>query len=155
MAESSKDLVSNRKAFFQYEILEAYEAGIALLGTEIKSLRAGGGSLQEAYVKLLERELWLVNCSITPYRFGNIHNHAERRERKLLMHGYEIQKIRREIQERGMTLVPLAFYLKKGLVKVKIAIAKGKKAADKRAAIKEREDKRSIARVMRHGGQEF
>jgi SsrA-binding protein len=154
MAEENRDLVSNRKAFYQYEVLDTYEAGIALLGTEIKSLRAHGGSLQEAYVKVLKGELWLIGCSIAPYRYGNIHNHEERRERKLLMHGYEIEKIRRQVQEKGVTLIPIAFYLKKGRVKVKIGIARGKKGEDKRAAIKEREDKRSMQRMIRRGGED-
>ncbi|MDP1835829.1 MAG: SsrA-binding protein SmpB [Chlamydiales bacterium] len=154
MAEEFKDLVSNRKAFFQYEILDTYETGIALLGTEIKSLRAHGGSLQEAYVKVNGGEMWLVNCTIAPYRFGNLNNHEERRERKLLMHKYEIEKIRRDVQEKGLTLVPIAFYLKKGRVKVRIALARGKKSEDKRAAIKERDDKRTMQRVIRRGGED-
>lgn len=144
-----KDLVSNKRATFNYEILETFEAGIVLQGTEIKSLRDHGGSLQEAYVKIIGSEIWLVNCSIAPYRFGNVHNHEERRERKLLMHKREISKLRVATQEKGLALIPLAFYLKDGRVKVKIASAKGKKNIDKRETIKTRDEKRHIAKIMK------
>lgn len=120
-----------------------------LQGTEIKSLRDNGGSLQEAYVKVIDNGLWLINCTIAPYRFGNIYNHEERRDRKLLMHKREIEKLKVASQEKGFTLVPLAFYLKEGRVKVRVAIAKGKKSEDKRVSIKEREDKRQIDRAMK------
>lgn len=144
MAASSQDLVSNRRATHDYEVLETFEAGISLKGTEIKSLRDHGGSLQEAYVRVDDNELWLIGCSIAPYRYGNIHNHEEKRDRKLLMHKREIQTLKEASQEKGLTLIPLAFYLKNGCVKAKIAIAKGKKSFDKRASIKEREEKRRI-----------
>jgi SsrA-binding protein len=144
------DLVSNRKAFHNYEILETFEAGIVLAGTEIKSLRSGGGSLQDAYVVLHHGETWLKNCSIAPYKFGNIYNHEERRERKLLLHKREILKLKSQVEEKGLAIIPLAMYLKKGFVKVKIAIARGKKAYDKRASIKEREHKRSIDRALKN-----
>lgn len=146
------DLVSNKKATFNYEILETFEAGIALLGTEIKSLRDHGGSLQEAYVRIFDSELWLIGCSIAPYKYGSIHNHEERRQRKLLMHKKEILKLKEATQEKGLTLIPLAFYLKNGRVKVRIACAKGKKTADKRDSIKEKEDKRRIERAMKNSG---
>ena len=144
-----QELVSNRKAGFQYEILETFEVGIALVGTEIKSLRDHGGSLQEAYVSIDEQELWLVNCSIAPYRFGSVHNHEERRKRKLLAHRREIDKINAQVQEKGLTCIPLSMYLKKGRAKVKIALAKGKKLHDKRDTIREREDNRDIQRAMK------
>ncbi len=145
----SKDLVSNRKATFNYEIIDTFEAGIVLQGTEIKSLRDHGGSLQEAYVQVTAGELWLVNCSISHYRFGNVHNHEERRLKKLLMHKREIQKLKVATQEKGLTLIPLSFYLKDGRVKVKLAIAKGKNTVDKRETIKERDEKRTIAKLMK------
>ena len=146
----SPELVSNRRAGHEYEILETFEAGIALVGTEIKSLRNHGGSLQDSYVDARKSELWLLNSSIAPYSFGNIHNHEDRRPRKLLMHKREIEKIRRTITEKGLALIPLSIYLnKRGIAKVKIAVAKGRKSYDKRAALKEREDKRSIERAMR------
>jgi len=145
------DLVSNRRAFHDYEILETFEAGIVLLGSEIKSLRNHGGSLQDAYVDVRKGALWMINSSIAPYSHGSgVFNHEEKRERKLLMHKREIETLRRAIQEKGLTLIPLAIYLnKKGIAKVKIATAKGKKAYDKRAALKQREDTRSMQRAAR------
>lgn len=150
MSKPQGDLVSNRRATHNYEILDTFEAGIALQGTEIKSLRNNGGSLQEAYIKVINHELWLVGCTISHYRFGNIHNHEERRDRKLLMHKREIEKMHVAIQEKGLTIIPLAFYLKEGRVKVRIGIAKGKKSHDKREAIKERDEKRHIQKMMKH-----
>jgi SsrA-binding protein len=142
------DLVSNRRAFHDYEILETFEAGIVLLGTEIKSLRNHGGSLQDAYVDIRKEELWMINSSIAPYSFGNIHNHPERRERKLLMHHREIDYLKKLTQEKGLTLIPLSiFFNKKGIAKVKIAAARGKKSYDKRAALKKREDTRAMERA--------
>jgi len=149
MAKQSSELVSNRKAFYSYEVLETFEAGIALLGTEIKSLRDHGGALQDAYVTVDNAELWLINSSIAPYKYGGSFNHEERRKRKLLMHRREIEKLKRLTQEKGIALIPLSLYLKKGKVKVKLAVAKGKKAYDKRAKIKEREEKRAIQRVIK------
>ncbi len=141
------ELVSNRRARHDYEILDTYEAGIMLLGTEIKSLRNHGGSLQDAYVDIKGDAPWLVNASIAPYSFGNIHNHEERRPRKLLMHKGEIEKLRKQVAEKGLTLIPLSLFLnKKGFVKATIAVAKGKKSHDKRAAIKEKDIKRSMQR---------
>lgn len=145
-----KELVSNRKAGFQYEILDTFEMGIVLVGTEIKSLRDHGGSLQEAYITIDNDELWLINATIAPYRFGGHHNHAEKRRRKLLAHKREITKLNSAIQEKGLTCIPLSIYLKKGRAKVKIALAKGKKLHDKREAIKEREDNKSIQRAMKN-----
>lgn len=148
--KGDNELVSNRRARHDYEILETYEAGIALQGTEVKSLRDGGGSLQEAYITVKGGELWLVNASIAPYKFGNIMNHEERRDRKLLMHRREIVRLRVAVQEKGLTLIPLAMYLKGGRVKLSIAEARGKKKIDKRGAIKERDEKRRMDRAMRH-----
>ena len=143
------ELVSNRRAGFDYEILETFEAGIVLVGTEIKSLRNHGGSLQDSYVDARGHEFWLMNANIAPYSFGNIHNHEDRRPRKLLMHKREIAKISKQVVEKGLALIPLSIFLKKGIAKVKIAIAKGKKNYDKREAIREREDKRSIQRAIK------
>jgi len=145
----SNDLVKNRRAFHDYEILDTFEAGMVLMGTEIKSLRNHGGSLQEAYIKTIANELWLIGASIAPYRFGNVHNHEERRDRKLLMHHYEIKKIKEAAQLKGLTIVPLAIYLKKGRAKIKIALAKGKKAYDKRETIKARDEKRRMDKLMK------
>lgn len=147
--KSDAELVSNRRARHDYEILETYEAGISLLGTEIKSLRNHGGSLQEAYVVIDRKEAYLKGASIAPYSFGNIHNHEEKRDRKLLLHKHEIEKLKRSTDQKGLTIIPLAIYLKKGRAKVKIGVARGKKQHDKRSAIKEREQKRSIERALK------
>lgn len=147
--KKSGDLVSNRRASHDFEILETFEAGIVLLGTEIKSLRNSGGSLQEAYVKVLDGELLLIGCSIAPYGFGNVYNHAEKRDRKLLMHKREIGRLKTAVQEKGLTIIPLGIYLKQGRAKVKIAIAKGKKSYDKRATIKERDEKRKMDHALK------
>ena len=147
---SDSELVSNRKATHDYEILETYEAGIVLFGTEIKSLRNHGGSLQEAYVLITDsQDAILKNASIAPYKFASHFIHEERRDRKLLLHKREIVKLKTLSQEKGLTLIPLGMYLKKGYVKVKVAVAKGKRSYDKRAALKEREHKRDIDRAMK------
>lgn len=144
-----EDLVSNRKATHNYEILETLEAGIVLLGTEIKSLRNHGGNLGESYVVFHQGEAYLKNSSIAPYKFGNLFNHEERRERKLLLHKRELLRLKSVIDEKGLTIIPLGMYLKHGFVKVRLGICKGKKAYDKRAAIKAREHKRMIDRSMK------
>ncbi|MBS0626429.1 MAG: SsrA-binding protein SmpB [Verrucomicrobia bacterium] len=143
------ELVSNRRANHDYEILETLEAGILLLGTEIKSLRNHGGSLQDSFVDVKGAEAWLLQSSIAPYSFGNIHNHEERRPRKLLLHKREIERLRRQTQEKGLAVIPLSIYLKKGIAKVKIAIAKGKKSYDKRASLKAKEDSRAMERARK------
>jgi len=144
-----EDLVSNRKAHHNYEILETVESGIVLLGTEIKSLRGHGGNLQDSYVVFHRGEAYLKNSSIAPYKFGNIYNHDERRERKLLLHKRELLRLKSIIEEKGLTIIPLGMYLKHGLVKVRLGVAKGKKAYDKRASIKARDDKRDMDRSMK------
>jgi SsrA-binding protein len=149
MKKESAELATNRKAYHDYEILETFEAGIALQGTEVKSLRNHGGNLQEGYVKVLKGEIWLIGTSIAPYSFGNIHNHEERRDRKLLMHKREIAKIEKAIAEKGQTVIPLSFYLKEGKIKLKIGIAKGKKMHDKRHALIEREKSREMDRALK------
>lgn len=155
MAEEAghKELVNHRRAWHDYEILDTFETGITLLGTEIKSLRNHGGSLQEAYVKVLRGEVWLIGSSIVPYRFGNINNHEERRDRKLLLHKREIAQLQKAVQEKGLTIVPLALYLKKGRVKAKIAIGRGKKLVDKRHDLKEKEDVRRMQKLLKEHRQ--
>lgn len=143
------DLVSNRRAHFNYQILDTLEAGIALQGTEIKSLRDHGGTLQDAFVQIIKGEAFLIGCNIAPYRYGNIHNHQEKRNRKLLLHKKEIQQLEDASSLKGNTIIPLAMYLKNGRVKVKIAIGKGKKTHDKRHAIKERDEKREMEKVRK------
>jgi len=147
--KNDSELVSNRKATYEYEILDTWEAGIVLVGTEIKSLRNHGGSLQDSYVLVSKGEVILKNASISPYKFGNLFNHEERRDRKLLLHKREIEKLYTLSQEKGLTLIPLGMFLKNGFVKVKIACCRGKKLHDKRASIKEREHKKAIDRALR------
>ncbi len=149
MNKKSNDLVKNRKAFHDYHIDETFEAGLALLGSEVKSLREGGGSLAEGYVKVLQNEVFLVGVSIAPYSHVGAIGHEERRDRKLLLHKREIEKLKKATREKGLTIVPLSLYLIRGRVKVKIGIARGKKAHDKRGDIKEREAKRDIARQLK------
>ena len=117
MKKNDNELASNRAARHHYEIVETFEAGIVLHGTEVKSLREGGGNLKESYVRVKAGELWLVGAHIAPYRFGNIQNHPETRERKLLMHKREIARLIGAIQTKGLTMVPLFLYLVKGKVK--------------------------------------
>jgi len=150
--EFNPELVSNRRAGHDYEILETFEAGLVLKGTEIKSLRNHGGSLQDSFVDVRGPELWLVNSSIAPYNFGNLYNHEEKRARKLLMHKREIVKLTRLKAEKGLQLIPLSIFLtKQGIAKVRLCSAKPKKTYDKRASIKEREDKRSMERARKEG----
>lgn len=148
---SDAEVCSNRRAFHDYEILETFEAGIVLLGTEVKSLRDHGGSLQDAYILVdSQGDVILKNASIAPYRLGGIaFNHEERRERKLLLHKREILKLKALSAEKGLTLIPLSLYFKKGFIKVKIASARGKKNYDKRASLKEREHQKAISRALR------
>lgn len=146
---SDHELTTNKKAFHNFEILETFEAGIILTGTEIKSLRNHGGSLLDSYILVKKNELWLINSNIAPYKMGNIHNHVERRERKLLMHTNEIIRLQKMVQEKSLSLIPLSFYIKKGRVKVKVALAQGKKLYDKRAALKEKEEKKNIQKLMK------
>jgi SsrA-binding protein len=140
MKKESSELASNRRAYHDYEILETFEAGIALQGTEVKSLRNHG---------ILKGELWLIGTSIALYSFGNVHNHEEKRDRKLLLHKREILKIEKAIAEKGLTVIPLAFYMKEGKIKLKIGIAKGKKVHDKRQALLEREKSREMDRALK------
>lgn len=145
----SPELVSNRKATYDYEILETFEAGIVLLGSEIKSLRNHGGSLQDSYVDVRGKAITLLNSSIAPYSHGGVFNHEDKRPRLLLLHKREIEKLRRLVQEKGLAVIPLSIFLnKRGIAKVRIAVAKGKRAYDKRAALKEKEDKRSVQRAL-------
>lgn len=145
----SAELVSNRKAYHDYEILETFEAGMVLQGTEIKSLRQGGGGLAEAYVRIMNNELWLIGGYIAQYKFGNIHNHEESRDRKLLMHRREIDRLKKMVQQKGLTIVPLKIFLKAGRAKLKIGLGRGKKNIDKRHALKERDVQRQIERRMK------
>ncbi len=149
-----EDLVRNRKAFHNYHVLETWEAGIALQGTEVKALRAGLGQLQDAYVDVASGELWLKQAHISPYEFGTYANHDPLRPRKLLLHKAEITKMTAKVVRKGLTIIPLAIYLNaKGMIKVKVALAEGKAVGDKREALKQREQKREMDRI-RKGARE-
>ena len=146
----AEELVRNRKALHDYHVLETWEAGIALLGTEVKALRAGRGQLQDAYVDASGGELWLKQAHISLYEFGTYANHEPLRPRKLLLNRTEIAKIVSKVERKGYTLIPLAIYLNpRGLIKVRIALAEGKTHGDKREALREREQKREMDRVRK------
>ncbi len=147
---SEKDLASNKRAFYDYEILDTMESGIVLVGTEVKSLKNHGGNLQDSYILISKGIVILKNASIALYRFGNLHNHEEKRERILLLHKKEIIKLKEASERKGLTLIPIALYLKKGIIKVKIGIAKGKKTYDKRESVKNKEMKRDIDRAIKN-----
>jgi SsrA-binding protein len=145
-----KVIADNRQARFQYEILETYEAGIELTGTEVKSIRAGKANLRDGYVIIRNGEAWLLNVHISPYQAsGQYFNHEPRRTRKLLLHRREINKLIGQVEQKGLTLIPLKLYLKKGWIKVSIGLAKGKKLHDKRETLKRRQDQREMARAMK------
>lgn len=135
----AKILSDNRSAGHNYHLLERYEAGIVLTGTEVKSAKTGKIQLKESYAEVTDDEAWLVNAHISEYSHGNIMNHVPVRKRKLLLHRSEIEKLRAETREKGLTIVPTKLYLKGGRIKVEIAVAKGKKFHDKREAIKAKE----------------
>ena len=145
VAAEEKNLVTNRAAFHEYHILDKYEAGIALQGTEVKSVRAGAVQLKEAYVSVRDGEAWLFNAHISPYAYGNRTNHDPTRTRKLLLHRREIEKLEAETSTKGMTLVVTRVYLKGGRVKLEIGVARGKKLYDKR----ETEMRRTVERETR------
>jgi len=146
MAKNKKEKVFavNKKAFHEYFIEDRYEAGIALTGTEVKSIRNGTISLKDSYANLKNSELFLLNCHISPYKFGNYANHDPLRERKLLLHKKEIIKLGIKVTERGYTLIPLKVYLKEGKIKVELGLAKGKKFYDKREAAKQKAIKKDM-----------
>ena len=147
--KNPNEIVSNRTAYHNFEVLETFEAGISLVGTEIKSLRDGGGNLQDNYVTIANGEAWLRQASIAPYKFGNIYNHEERRERKLLLHKHEIHQLRKKTDEKGLTLVALSLYLKHGRVKAKIGVCKGKSSHDKRESLKKKQQLRDVQQAMK------
>lgn len=144
-----KTLARNRKAFHDYHIEETYESGMVLTGTEVKSIRAGRLNLKDSYATIEDGELWLHNMHISPYDQGNRFNHAPLRKRKLLMHRREINRLFGLTREKGYTLVPLEVYTKKGFIKVELALARGKRQYDKRAAIAAKEAKREIERAFK------
>lgn len=153
MADSKKTIKivsDNRQARFQYEILDTLEAGIQLQGTEVKSIRAGKVNLRDGYVLIRNNEAWLLNIHISPYNAsGAYFNHEPKRDRKLLLHSKEIRRLIGQLEEKGLTLVPLKMYMKGSLVKLSLGLGRGKKLHDKRDTIKKRQDQRDMQRALK------
>jgi SsrA-binding protein len=143
-----KTIARNRRALHEYDILDTYEAGMVLSGTEVKSLRAGRASLVDGFAQINDGEIWLHNVHIPEYTEGTWTNHTPRRKRKLLLHRGEIEKLVGKTKEGGLTLVPLALYWKDGRAKIEIALARGRKTYDKRHALADRDAKREMSRIM-------
>ncbi len=152
-AGGGKAVAENRRARYNYEIAETFEAGLSLLGTEVKSLREGRANIAESYIAPEGAELWLINADIPEYRFGNRFNHAPRRKRKLLMHRRELDRLIMAVRKQGMALVPLRMYFnERGRVKLLLGLARGKKIHDKRETEKKRDWQRQKARLLRDRG---
>ena len=150
MEETGKVIATNRKARFNYTVTDTYECGIVLEGTEVTSVKSGNISFTDSFALLEKGEVWLQNFHISEYSYSSVFNHDPDRKKKLLLHREEIKRLQRKVDEKGFTLVPLDFYLKNGLVKVRLGLCKGKKEFDKRADIKDRDVKREIAREFRN-----
>lgn len=144
-----KLVVQNRRARHDYQVLDTFEAGIELRGTEVKSLRAGQMTLKDSYADVQQGELFLVGAHINPYEQGNIYNHDPERPRKLLMHKHEIERLSSQVAEKGLTLIPLRVYFKNGRAKVELGLCRGKQTHDKRATIRDKDAKREIERAMK------
>ena len=150
LKDQIKIMQTNKKAYFNYEVVEDFECGIALVGTEVKSIRQNRVSFGDSYVKITPKGLVLTGLHISTYSQGSINNHEPERERNLLAHKQEIKRMRRKVDEKGMTLVPTQIYLKGNLVKIRISLCKGKQSHDKRNAIKERDMSRELRREMKN-----
>jgi len=147
-ADGARPVITNRRARHEYWIEESHEAGLALTGTEVKSLRAGRANLQDAYARVQDGEAWLYHLHISPYEQGNIHNHDPLRTRKLLLHRREILRLADRADQKGYTLVPLKLYFRNGVAKVELGVARGRREFDKRERIAERDAERRIARAL-------
>jgi SsrA-binding protein len=149
MSDNIIEILRNKKARFEYEILDTYEAGVVLKGTEVKSIRQKKVNIQESYAYIKDGEVYIIGMNISLYEMGNYFNHEPLRERKLLLHKYEIKKLVGKLKERGYTLVPLRMYIKNGKVKLELGLAKGKDTHDKRRTIQDRDMKRDLQRDIR------
>jgi SsrA-binding protein len=150
--KAQRTIADNRKALHDYHVLDTWEAGVALLGTEVKAIREGSVNLRDSFARIEKGEVWLMNVHISPYSHTGYARHDERRSRKLLLHRHEIQKLTGRVAEKGLTLVPLRMYLKNGRVKIAVALVKGKQAHDKRETIRRREiDRETRAAVKARG----
>ena len=145
-----KIITTNRKARYEYEIIDKWETGIVLLGTEVKALRAGRANLKDSHANIKDGEIFLLNTHISPYSHGNLNNHDPLRIRKLLMHKKEIKKLIGKVEGKGLTLIPLKFYFKNGRAKVQLALARGKKLYDKRQDIAKRDSDRDLRRQLKY-----
>lgn len=145
-------LADNRMARHRYFVLETFTAGLALVGTEVKSIKAGQVQLRDAFVRVRGGESFLLNCHVSPYTYGNVMNHEPTRTRKLLLKKAEIRRLIGRVEEKGLTLIPLKLFLKKGLIKVEVGLCRGKEERDKRDTIKKREADREMARALRGRG---
>lgn len=150
-----KVVATNRKARHDFHIIDVYEAGMVLSGTEVKALRQGRASLVDGYATIEGHEAWLENVHIPEYFQGTWNNHSTRRRRKMLLNRHEIDKLQREVKESGLTIVPLSIYFKDGRAKVEIALARGKREYDKRQTLKEQQDKREADRAMSTKGKDW
>ena len=149
MTEDTRPIADNRKAFHDYHVLESWEAGVVLLGTEVKAIREGRVNLRDSFARIDRGEIWLMNVHIGSYSHTGYSHHEERRQRKLLMHQHEIRKLTGRVVEKGLTLVPLQMYYKKGRVKVQLALVKGKQLHDKRETIRRREADRETRAAVK------
>lgn len=147
-----KMVANNKKAFFNYEILEQLEVGIELVGCEVKSIREGHVVIRDAYARVIKNELWLVGCQIQPYSHGNRQNPDPMRNRKLLIHRHQLDKLSKKVDEKQFSLLPLDLYFSKGRVKLKIGLGKSKKMFDKRAVLKEKDSKLAVNRALKYRG---
>ena len=145
-----KIITTNRKARYEYEIIDKWETGIVLLGTEVKALRDGRANLKDSHANIKDGEIYLLNTHIRPYSHGNLNNHDPLRVRKLLMHKKEIKKLIGKVEGKGLTLIPLKLYFKNGRAKVELALARGKKLYDKRQVIAKRDSDRDMRRQLKH-----
>jgi SsrA-binding protein len=148
--EGTKIIVRNRKARYEYEVLDTWEAGIVLQGTEVKALREGRANLQDAFARIDRGEMWLHNLHISPYEPGNRYNHDPLRTRKLLMHRQELRKLIGKVEQKGLTIVPLDLHFRRGKAKATIALVRGKKLHDKRQDLKEKDAKRDVQRELKN-----
>ena len=144
-----KIIATNKKAYHEYYIEETYEAGMVLTGTEVKSLRLGNVNIKESFCRIMKGELFINNMNISPYEQGNRDNHDPTRIRKLLLHKYEIDKLTRKVEEKGLSLVPTKIYFKNGYVKLEVGVGRGKKLHDKRESLKKKQADREMAKILK------
>jgi SsrA-binding protein len=142
-------LANNKKAFFDFFIEEQYEAGIELIGSEVKSIKAGHSSIKEAFIRIINNEIFIMGMNVVAWKYGSTYNPEEKRVRKLLLHKNEIKKMLEKVKEKGWTIVPLNVHLSKGYVKVEIALARGKKTYDKKEVLAQKDQKRDMERTLR------